>query len=179
MYANAILRARTPSLSNSLSSAASDASPETVTAEFRRRSPVRRPVKPDASPLDAYRPSLAPQPLAIPSPAITKFVRSCFSTHLCEVDFTQALKAMDYLNILDARRKREFSFALRRLNIDTATFDFERSDLEKNQPAIYDWIISMEDKARRIEALYTQVYIGLRRWVGSQLNPTERNLSNT
>ncbi|MCJ1289125.1 hypothetical protein MMC34_000657 [Xylographa carneopallida] len=109
----------------------------------------------------AYLPA---QPFSLPPSFITSFVRRCFTEDLCLVDFTQALTALDYLKDLETRRKRELSAALRRLNINVEAIDVERHDLAKRSPAIAEWISSMEDKERRVEALYTQVYIGLRRW---------------
>ena len=72
---------------------------------------------------------------------------------------------MDYLKILDDRRKREVAAALRRLKIDAAILERDRNVLNNTYPGILDWVSSMEDKSRKVEALYTQVYIGLRRWV--------------
>ncbi|MCJ1402197.1 hypothetical protein MMC11_005417 [Xylographa trunciseda] len=109
----------------------------------------------------AYLPS---QPFSLPPSFITSFVRRCFTEDLCLVDFTQALTALDYLKDLETRRKRELSFALRRLKINVDAIDLERDDLAKRSPSIAEWISSMEDKERKVEALYTQVYIGLRRW---------------
>ena len=73
---------------------------------------------------------------------------------------------MDYLKILDDRRKRELSAALRRLNVETAILERDQFALNKTAPGLITWVSSMEDKSRKVEALYTQVYIGLRRWVG-------------
>ena len=112
----------------------------------------------------AYLPS---QPFSLPPSFITSFVRRCFTEDLCLVDFTQALTALDYLKDLETRRKRELSAALRRLNINVDAIDVERDDRAKRSPAIAEWISSMEDKERKVEALYTQVYIGLRRWVSA------------
>ena len=80
------------------------------------------------------------------------------------VDFTQALTAMDYLKDLDTRRKRELGAALQRLGLEKAVIDQHSGDVCDN-PRISEWVKGMQDKDRRIEALYTQVYIGLRRWV--------------
>lgn len=79
------------------------------------------------------------------------------------VDFTQALTAMDYLKDLDNRRKRELTSALQRLGLDKVGAEQQTADRVKN-PRIWDWVTSMQEKERKIEALYTQVYIGLRRW---------------
>lgn len=114
----------------------------------------------------AYLPS---QPFSLPPAFITSFVRRCFTENLCQVDFTQALTAMDYLKDLETRRKRELSAALQRLGITADTTEQERDDMAKRSPAIAQWISSMEEKERRVEALYTQVYIGLRRWVSTFL----------
>ena len=80
------------------------------------------------------------------------------------VDFTQALTAMDYLKDLDNRRKRELGAALQRLGLDKSLVDQQTGDLS-GDPRISEWVRTMQDKDRKVEALYTQVYIGLRRWV--------------
>ena len=114
--------------------------------------------------------SIQSQPQSLPPSFITSFVRRCFTEDLCLVDFTQALTAMDYLKILDDRRKRELSAALRRLNVDATSLEQDRHVLNSTYPGILDWVSSMEDKSRKIEALYTQVYIGLRRWVSTRID---------
>ena len=93
------------------------------------------------------------------------FVRNVFTEDLCLVDFTQALTAMDYLKDLEARRKDEMTAVLGRLGIDASTLDTEKERLRTDQPKVADWVANIVDKAKRVESLYTQVYIGLRRWV--------------
>jgi len=114
----------------------------------------------------SYLPS---QPFSLPPSFVTSFVRRCFTDDLCQVDFTQALTALDYLKDLETRRKRELTQALKRLGIHGSRLNEEREEVEKHHPKIAEWISNMEDKERKVEALYTQVYIGLRRWVR---NPT-------
>ena len=109
---------------------------------------------------------LPSQPFSLPPSFITSFVRRCFTEDLCLVDFTQALTALDYLKDLENRRKRELSAALHRLGIDKETFGKECDKLNERYPGLTEWVLSMEEKEKRVEALYTQVYIGLRRWVG-------------
>ena len=75
--------------------------------------------------------------------------------------------AMDYLKDLETRRKRELRAALRRLGVDPKTFGTEGDDLSKKYPGVATWIAGMQEKERKVEALYTQVYIGLRRWVST------------
>ena len=115
---------------------------------------------------------LKPSPLNVPvqkrPPSvqyITDFVRACFTEDLCEVDFTHSLQAMELLALLDDRRKEEVAAAIKRLSTDPAGVEKDRQGLQSIYPGINDWIGSIEDKAKRIEALYTQVYVGLRRWV--------------
>lgn len=114
----------------------------------------------------SYLPS---QPFSLPPSFITSFARRCFTEDLCKVDFTQALTALDYLKDLETRRKRELSQALQRLGIHGSRMNEEREEVEKYHPRIGEWIASMEDKERKVEALYTQVYIGLRRWVSKSI----------
>lgn len=99
--------------------------------------------------------------------SMTRFIRGAFTESLCNVDFTQAVKAVDQLAALDERRKRDFRSALHRLNIDANDLEQSKMELQETSPVIYDWILSLEDKARKAEALYTQAYIGLRRWVSA------------
>jgi hypothetical protein len=100
-----------------------------------------------------------------PMEFITDFVRKCFTEDLCEVDFTQSLTAMEYLRILEDQRRNEITAAIRRLSVEPRVLDRDRQNLQNNHPGISEWISSMEDKSRKVEALYTQVYVGLRRWV--------------
>lgn len=102
----------------------------------------------------------------VPSTAfIMDFVRMCFTEDLCEVDFTQSLKSMGYLQALEEKRKDEFSAAMKRLRVDSELLQRDRHSFQIRHPEIYEWISSMEVKAKKVEALYTQVYVGLRRWV--------------
>ena len=79
---------------------------------------------------------------------------------------------MDYLKDLENRRRRELSMALQRLGLDRAVVDQHTGEISGN-PRISEWVKSMQDKERKVEALYTQVYIGLRRWVCPQARTTE------
>ena len=107
---------------------------------------------------------LPSQPFSLPPAFITSFVRRCFTAELGLVDFTQALTALDYLKDLDNRRKRELALSLQRLGLEQSTAEDSRGEVGTN-PRITEWVHSMRDKERKVEALYTQVYIGLRRWV--------------
>jgi hypothetical protein len=104
------------------------------------------------------------QPCSLPPSFVTSFVRRCFPPELEEVDFPQALTALDYLKDLETRRRKEVLAALKRLGITGA--EGETSDLAKRYPGVLSWLNSIENKEKKVMALYTQVYLGLRRWVG-------------
>lgn len=103
------------------------------------------------------------QPTSLPPSFITSFVRQTFGEDLGTVDFMQALTAMDYLRDLDIRRRREVLAALDKLGIDRN--DLGRKDkLAKKYPGVVRWIVDMEQKERKVEAIYSTIYVGLRRW---------------
>lgn len=136
---------------------------------------------------------LPSQPCSLPPSFITSFVRRCFPFDIATVDFAQALTALDYLRDLETRRRREIASALRRLSIDPSTLGKEGDEISKKYPGVVAWVKAIEDKERKVEALYTQVYIGLRRWVrgpfaidprigadiGAFADPYQRDVSGT
>lgn len=109
---------------------------------------------------------LPSQPCSLPPSFVTSFVRKCFPHELDQVDFPQALTALDYLKDLEVRRRREVVAALDRLGVDRADLG-ERAVLGRKYPGVLQWVIGVEEKERKVEALYTQVFLGLRRWVRS------------
>ena len=109
----------------------------------------------------ALLPSL---PSSLPPSFIISFVRRCFPKDLDQVDFPQALSAMDYLKDLEVRRRREVVAALDRLGVERDDIG-QKEVLGKKYPGVLRWVLGIEEKERRIEALYSQVYVGLRQWV--------------
>lgn len=109
---------------------------------------------------------LPSQPCSLPPSFLTNFLRKCFAPELENVDFPQALPALDYLKTLDNRWKKEMTSALERLNVgrDYAV-NPSRSELALKYPGVASWLQTINAKARQIQALYTQIYVGLRRWV--------------
>ncbi|KAJ6019232.1 hypothetical protein N7522_001299 [Penicillium canescens] len=109
---------------------------------------------------------LPSQPCSLPPSFTTSFVRRCFCLDLAEVDFAQALTALDYLKDLQDRWKKEIDAAFRRLNVtvDDAR-DPKNSELARQYPGVMSWYQEINGKARMIDFLYTQVYVGLRRWI--------------
>lgn len=108
---------------------------------------------------------LPSQPTSLPPSFITSFARRCFPPDLMRVDFPQALTGLDYLKDLETRRRREVAAAMSRLAIDRTTLDLDTASLSDRYPGVLQWVKSIEEKERKVEALYTQVYVALRRWI--------------
>jgi len=132
---------------------------------------ARRPSSPKSSAAEDLRAQLTQQitrlpsqPCSLPPSFVTSFLRRCFTANLEDVDFPQALTGLDYLRDLEARRKKELAAAMQRLGLQP---DSTKQDVEfsKKYPGVVMWIESIKAKGCKVEALYTQIYIGLRRWV--------------
>ncbi|KAJ5960508.1 uncharacterized protein N7479_007658 [Penicillium vulpinum] len=109
---------------------------------------------------------LSSQPVSLPPAFIISFVRRCFCLDLSYVDFAQALTALDYLRDLQARWKKEIDAAFNRLNITAQdASDPQHSEVARKFPNVLNWYKDISHKARLIDFMYTQVYVGLRRWV--------------
>lgn len=107
------------------------------------------------------------QPTSLPPSFVTSFVRKCFAPELKFVDFPQSLTSLDYLKDLETRRRREVATALKHLDINRDNVTAAEEDLPRRFPGVVDWFRSIENKERTVEALYTQLYVGLRRWVST------------
>jgi len=105
---------------------------------------------------------LPSQPCSLPPAFINSFLRRCFPRELNLVDFPQALTALDYLKDLEFRRRRDHEAALSRLGIGASEVADELIGFEQ---CIKDWASQMEMHERKIEALYSNLYVALRRWV--------------
>ena len=159
------LQPGTPSLSSSASSPnSSPASPNFPPEHQQNQYAAQSAADHFKSCLMTHISRLPAQPFSLPPSFITSFVRRCFPIELCQVDFTQALTALDYLKDLENRRKRELTVVLQRLGLDTALAGQAGGEISKNAK-ISDWVLNMQSKEKKVEALYSQVYIGLRRWV--------------
>lgn len=170
MYPRQSIRPATPSLSDgsSLESApASPASPSFPPEKQHQYLPGHNVTEHFKSCLMTHISRLPSQPFSLPPTFITTFVRRCFTDDLCLVDFTQALTALDYLKDLENRRKRELTLVLHRLGLGKDTMEQDGDAISRRHPKIAEWLLSMQTKEKKVEALYTQVYIGLRRWVSS------------
>ncbi|KAA8647235.1 hypothetical protein EYZ11_004735 [Aspergillus tanneri] len=106
---------------------------------------------------------LQSQPCSLPPTFVTSFLRRCFTPELENVDFPQALTGLDYLKELEGRRKKEVAAALHRLEVQPEDLH-KNSEFRKKYPGVVTWIEALSLKNRNMEALYTQIYIGLRRW---------------
>ena len=90
------------------------------------------------------------QPTSLPPSFITSFARKCFTSDLSDVDFAQALTALDYIRDLELRRRREMQAALQRLNIDPKHTENIEHDLQIEYPGALDWYRSVEEKERNV-----------------------------
>lgn len=109
---------------------------------------------------------LPSQPCSLPPNFIVSFLRRCFCLELSDVDFAQGLTALDYLNDLQNRWKKEIDAAFRRLSVSSQDAkDPKHSVLARKYPGVMLWYKGISDKAYIIDALYTQVYLGMRRWI--------------
>ncbi|EME81066.1 uncharacterized protein MYCFIDRAFT_14186, partial [Pseudocercospora fijiensis CIRAD86] len=105
------------------------------------------------------------QPSTLPPSFITSFLQNCFPPHLTDVDFPQALTGLDYLKDLETRRRKEVAAAFSRLDINRDALDQDALALSERYPGVLQWVKTIEEKERKIDALYTQIYVGLRRWI--------------
>lgn len=96
-----------------------------------------------------YIASLPSQPRSLPHSFLANFVRKCFTKDLQNADLDQALTALDYLKNLEDRRKRELSKVLREMGP-------ESRDVR---------ILELMSRMEKVDALYSRVLIGIRRWV--------------
>ncbi|KAL4775725.1 hypothetical protein BDW60DRAFT_126633 [Aspergillus nidulans var. acristatus] len=131
---------------------------------------ARRPSSPKSSAAEDLRAQLThqisrlpSQPCSLPPSFVTSFLRRCFSPQLEDVDFPQALTGLDYLRDLETRRKKEVAAALQRLGLHPES---SRQDPEylKKYPGVVTWLESIKAKGSKVEKLYAEIYIGLRRW---------------
>ena len=111
---------------------------------------------------------LPSQPCSLPPSFINTFARRCFPADLAAVDFPHALTSLDYIKDLEMRRRRDFAAALHRLGLDRTTLQSADADrFAHSFPAVAAWLRSMDDRERKVDALYTQLYVAVRRWVSA------------
>lgn len=108
---------------------------------------------------------LSNQASTLPPSFIIAFLNKCFPPELPHVDFPQALTGLDYLKDLETRRRREVASAMNRLEVDRESLDQDAAGLSGRYPGVIQWVKSIEEKEHKVDALYTQVFLGLRRWI--------------
>ena len=106
-------------------------------------------------------------PGSFPPAFVTNFVKKIFAADLPMVDFDNALTALDYMKDLEMRRRRDVAAALRSVGVhDTAADMVDLTDetvgRDKRMTA---WINLLEGREKRADALYTQCYLSVRRWI--------------
>lgn len=107
------------------------------------------------------------QPASLPPAFVTSFLNRCFPTVLEAVDFPQSLTALDYLKDLESRRRKEIAYALMHHGIDQTALEVCKSSeqLAEFYPQVAHYLVNLESREKRADALYTQLYVALRRWV--------------
>lgn len=90
------------------------------------------------------------QPCTLPPPFLSTFVRKTFPHELENVEFDQALTALDYIRDLETRRKKELEKAVRARG--------------ENDRKIQD----LTTKSTKIEQFYAKAIAGIRRWVSQR-----------
>ncbi|KAF2863023.1 hypothetical protein K470DRAFT_207318, partial [Piedraia hortae CBS 480.64] len=93
------------------------------------------------------------QPTSLPPSFVTSFLLRTFHPELTCVDFPQALTGLDYLRDLEMRRRHEISMVLGQLHGNNVS------------SAIKQWGESIAERGRKVEGLYSQLYLSLRRWI--------------
>ena len=110
---------------------------------------------------------LPSQPCSLPPSFVTSFLLRSFPIELELVDFPQALTCLDYLKDLERRRRRETEASLSRLGIRPNSIG-QPGDLSTRHTGVAAWLFDVEKAEKKVEALYSQIYVGLRKWVSSQ-----------
>jgi len=106
---------------------------------------------------------LPTQVCSLPTSFTSRYVRDCFPSEFERVDFAAALTALDYLNDLERRRRKDLAAALAEVGVDSKKLNLDELALSSTECA--DWVNDICERDRKSETLYTQVYIALRRWV--------------
>ncbi|KAJ5703476.1 hypothetical protein N7493_011865 [Penicillium malachiteum] len=108
---------------------------------------------------------LPSQPCTILPSLLVSYIRRTFVSDVEKIDFPHAMYAIDYLRDLDLRYKKEFHKALQTLHITREdVVDPITSSLSRRFPGNMAWVEKMYLVSRDLESLYTQLYLGLRRW---------------
>jgi hypothetical protein len=106
---------------------------------------------------------------ALPPAFIVNFVTRTFMPEPSDVDWSQALTALDYLKDLETRRRKEMATTFEALDVHRDTWDADMARVAEKAPGIALWINNLEGKNRKAESYYAQLWVGLRRWVSSNI----------
>lgn len=106
-----------------------------------------------------------PQNYSLPPSFLNSFLQNTFPPDLELVDFPQALTGLDYLKDLESQRRRETANAMWKLGIERNALGIDNDEVSGRYPGVATWMRGIEEKERKVEMLYTQLYVSLRRWV--------------
>jgi hypothetical protein len=93
--------------------------------------------------------NLPSQPCTLPPAFLATFVRKCFPREIGDVEFDQALTALDYIRDLEVRRQKELAKAAK-----------ARGESDKR-------VQILRIKSIKTEQFYARAIAGIRRWVDS------------
>jgi hypothetical protein len=91
--------------------------------------------------------NMPPQPCTLPPIFLTTFIQRCFPQNFEDVDFDQALTALDYLRDLEHRRKKELEKAVR-----------ARGQYDSK-------IVNLRNRSIKLDRTYAVALTGIRRFV--------------
>ncbi|KAF2835160.1 hypothetical protein M501DRAFT_1008751 [Patellaria atrata CBS 101060] len=117
------------------------------------------------SSLMAQLSQLPSQSCSLPPTFIANFLRKCFHPVLELVDFPQSLASLDYLKDLETRKRKDIAAAYVTIGLDPNRPLQSAEDASYQYPLMQSWVEQLEDKNRKTENLYAQMYIGFRRWI--------------
>lgn len=125
--------------------------------------------------------SKGPHQYNLPVGFTMNFVRRVFAENLEHVDFPQALTALDYMNNLESRRKKDVMAAFDSLNVEWSlspsktirVSEVHKQELKEKYPGVVRWIESIETKERDAVSIYKMISISLRRWVSPHFCSTK------
>ena len=86
------------------------------------------------------------QPCTLPPVFLTTFIKKCFPADYEDVDFDQALTALDYMRDLEIRRHKELEKAVRARGAHDGK------------------VMALKKRSAKLDNLYAKALVGVRRW---------------
>lgn len=110
---------------------------------------------------DKYLKKPHAEPAGLPYEYIKDFCLKAFPAEYEQADFSNPLKALDYLRDLEFTRRAQLRAAGRRWGITEYTWQ----DGLKQNPITLAWYLRMQHVEMELQKWFAQMYVGLRIWV--------------